>query len=215
MPSGRLRHPVIMAWKEGTYLGPHGPKSPEHYLPAGLGSFKGCDPLTDRVCRACNHELGRLDEVLLRTGDTGLLRHLSGVSGRDGAPPSPFERGAAGIPPIEMPGEVPGRPGKIIPLQVLPGTRDVIPIRHIVLELPTGEQHSHRISDRMRGQPERLKRELVERGFDQAKLIDAFAHKDDVPWMNDLILGLGTAPVIWGSLEVPGTRRSSLSPRLS
>ena len=89
-----------------------------------------------------NDGLGReVDEVLLRTGTTGFLRHLSGVIPPDRPPPSPFERGAKGIPPVAALAPVPGglhRPERVL-TQILPGTQDVEPITQIVFEMPSGE----------------------------------------------------------------------------
>jgi len=47
----------------------------EHWLPSGLGRFKGYEPLLDRLCTPCNETLGRdVDEEFLRTGEIGFQR---------------------------------------------------------------------------------------------------------------------------------------------
>lgn len=177
--------------------------SREHYLPAGLGSFRGYEPLLHRVCEPCNRQLGRLDEVLLRTGITGFLRHLAGVMGQDGPPPSPFERGAGGVPPMEMPGAVPGLAEPLL-MAVRAGTRDAEPMGQIVLESPTGERRAHRITARMREQPDILIRELRERGLAAARPVGAVAPTSDIPWVNELMRALGAAPPDeWEPLDVP------------
>jgi hypothetical protein len=90
------------------YPGPHGVMSEEHYLPAAFGNFQGYEPLRDRVCRPCNTHIGdRVETEFLRTGAIVFFRWLLGVSGRDGLPPSPFYRRAAGMPPILMTGRPP------------------------------------------------------------------------------------------------------------
>src|SRR5438552_3966772 len=57
--------------------------SREHWIPRGLGTFRGYTPLLDRLCEECNQRLGQeLDEELMRTGPTGFQRALQGVEGR-------------------------------------------------------------------------------------------------------------------------------------
>src|SRR5262245_44042312 len=119
------------------YQGPHGEMSDEHYLLAGLGYFRGCEPLKDRVCRACNQRLGRLDEVFLRTGFVGFFRHVAAVGGRGGERPSPFQRGAHGIPPIEMLAAAPGSPYEVL-WELIEGTNDIHALRQIVFERADG-----------------------------------------------------------------------------
>jgi len=88
------------------YPGPHGAMSDEHYL--GVGNFQGYEPLWGRVCRECNTHIGDAVETeFLRTGAIAFFRWMIGVSGRDGLPPSPFYRRAAGIEPILMTGRAP------------------------------------------------------------------------------------------------------------
>lgn len=56
--------------------------SDEHWIPRGLGTFRGYTPLVERVCEACNRRLGRLDEELVRTGIAPLYLTRLGVAGR-------------------------------------------------------------------------------------------------------------------------------------
>ena len=65
--------------------------SREHWIPRGLGTFRGATPLSNRLCGKCNELLGKLDQELLRTGWTGFQRALRGIEGRHGtASVSPF-----------------------------------------------------------------------------------------------------------------------------
>ena len=74
------------------------PRSREHWILRGLGSFNGYTPLLNRLCQTCNERLGQeLDEEFLRTGQIGFQRALHGVRGRAGhAPVNPFHYRAMG-----------------------------------------------------------------------------------------------------------------------
>jgi hypothetical protein len=52
----------------------------EHYIPRALGTFRGCQPLTDKLCDGCNRITGRLDEAFVRTGPNALFRVLVACS---------------------------------------------------------------------------------------------------------------------------------------
>src|SRR5262249_17961790 len=116
------------------YPGPHAEAmSEEHYLPAALGDFEGYEPLLDRVCRRCNTEIGnRVETEFLRTGAIVFVRWLVGISGRDGPPPSPFYRRAAGMPPIQVVGGV-REVGDNLLFWGVQGTGKVIPRRQVGL----------------------------------------------------------------------------------
>lgn len=96
------------------YPGPHGGMSDEHYLPRALGRFAGFEPLRGQVCRCCNAMIGRCEEQFLRVGHVGTLRWHLGMQGRDGPPPSPYERGAAGAPPVRATAQVVGIPYPVL-----------------------------------------------------------------------------------------------------
>jgi hypothetical protein len=177
--------------------------SGEHYLPAGLGSFRGVEPLQDRVCRDCNNQLGRLDEVFLRTGFAGFFRHVADIAGRDKERPSPFQRGAAGVPPIEMRGAAPGTQYEIL-WELIPGTNNAQPLRQVVFEDPDGRTHRVQITDRMKEEPGLLQAEIRTRGLEAAKLSVSWAPVEDIPWMNELLASLIGAPP--GPWEAPDFR---------
>jgi hypothetical protein len=74
----------------------------------------------------------------------------------------------------------------------------------IFIELPNGERRMHRITDRMRGRPDILIRELRERGLEAAKPVGAVAHPPDAAWVNELMQALGGPPTEkWEPLDVP------------
>jgi hypothetical protein len=66
--------------------------SKEDWLPRGFGTIKGITLLKDRLCQTCNNALGReVDQEVLKTGLTGMLRGLLQIEGRHGVPsPNPF-----------------------------------------------------------------------------------------------------------------------------
>ncbi|MFQ5914892.1 MAG: hypothetical protein ACE5JS_17125 [Nitrospinota bacterium] len=176
------------------YPGPHGAMSPEHYLPAALGTFEGYEPLQDRVCRACNHYIGNQTETqFLRAGPIAFFRWVLGIEGRGGLPPSPFYRRAAGAPPLVAMGRVPGFEFDIL-LEVEPGTENVYPLRQIMFDGGLAGIHPIPVLDRMRGNPESLWQHLDERGLRNATPIHAFAAEDEIPWVSDLVRAVGGQP---------------------
>jgi hypothetical protein len=173
------------------YPGPHGPMSPEHYLPAALGTFQGYEPLLDRVCRLCNTRIGDQTETqFLRGGQVAFFRWLLGIEGRDGLPPSPFRRGAAGAPPLVMMGQIPGLQFPLV-LEVEAGTENVYPLRQIVFDGGLAGVHPIAITDRMRDDPTVLRDHLTERGLERARPIHAFTDEDEMGWMGDLMRSFG------------------------
>ena len=177
--------------------------SDEHYLPAALGKFQGYEPLRDRVCAACNKKIGDAVETeFLRTGAIVFFRWLVGVSGRDGPPPSPFYRRAAGLPPILMMGRVPELRHNLF-FEVEQGTEKVYPLRQVVFEHPLWiEPQPAPIHDRMREHPEHLTELLREGGLDRGRPTRVFAAPDEIPWVSDLVRSLGyTVPDDWSVTE--------------
>ncbi len=176
------------------YPGPHGVMSAEHYLPAGLGTFRGCEPLQERLCRRCNREIGsRVEEQFLRAGPTGFFRWMLGIEGRNGLPPSPFYRRAAGTSPIIMLRRAPGLSYDLL-WEVSPGSEKVFPLRQIVFDHPLAGTHPIPVLDRMRDKPDALRDCLRERGLENARPVHAFAGPDEIPWVSELLPAVGGVP---------------------
>lgn len=176
------------------YPGPHREMSPEHYLPAALGTFEGCEPLQDRVCGLCNNRIGNETETqFLRAGPIAFFRWMLGIEGRDGLPPSPFYHGAAGALHLVMIGRVPDFPNDLL-LEVEPGTENVYPLRQMIFDGGLAGIHPIPILDRMRGRPEVLRNLLDERGLQNARPIHVFAAADEIPWVTDLVRAVGGQP---------------------
>ena len=176
------------------YSGPHGEMSPEHYLPAALGTFEGCGPLQDRVCGPCNNHIGNQTETqFLRAGPIAFFRWMLGIEGRDGLPPSPFYHGAAGAPRLVMIGRVPSFAYDLL-FEVEPGTENVYPLRQIIFDGGLAGIHPIPMLDRMRGHPEVLGDHLEERGLRNARPIHVFAAEDEIPWVTDLMRAVGGQP---------------------
>jgi hypothetical protein len=170
--------------------------SEEHYLPAALGRFKGCEPLRSRVCRLCNKRIGDVTEVqFLRAGPIAFFRWLVGTEGRDGPPPSPFYRGAGGAPPLYMTGRPEGLAYDLL-FEADPGSENVFPLRQVIFKDDTSDGHYPiPILDRMKNNPSALIDYLKESSIGTAKPVHIFAAPDEVPWVTDLLIGaVGTAP---------------------
>ena len=56
--------------------------SEEHVLPAALGSFEDYPSLSGKLCSKCNNDLGKLDEILVRSNPVVNLRKTHDVQGR-------------------------------------------------------------------------------------------------------------------------------------
>ncbi|WHZ13580.1 MAG: hypothetical protein OJF52_000412 [Nitrospira sp.] len=187
------------------YPGPHSDKfSSEHYLPEAIGRFSGMELLDDRVCRACNTELGkRIETQFARAGSTVFFRWLIGVQGKNGLPPNPFYRRAAGVDPIVMIGRAPGWQYDLL-WEIEAGSEDAFPLRQIVFEHSLTGHHPVPLLDRMRGNPEVLNQHLRELGIESAKPIHVIALPDEIPWVEDLVRSLGfELPGNWKMTEFP------------
>jgi hypothetical protein len=188
-----------VATRDCIYAGPHTVMSPEHYLPEGLGRFQGLkeeglegfEQLENRVCRACNNEIGRkTEEQFLRAGPIAFFRWVLGVRGKDGPPPSPFYRGASGAPPILAYGRAPEFPFDLL-WEVRAGTTDCFPLRQVVVEHPLAGIHPIPILDSMKIDTARILDEVREMGLVNARPIHTFASPEEMPWVSKVVAALG------------------------
>jgi hypothetical protein len=55
----------------------------EHYLPQCLGRFQNFEPLLDRLCDTCNHEIGgALEREFCRRSPEAVLRSVHWIKGQ-------------------------------------------------------------------------------------------------------------------------------------
>jgi hypothetical protein len=190
------------------YPGVHGAMSPEHYLPAALGTFEGCEPLQDRVCRVCNGHIGNQTETqFLRAGPIAFFRWMVGIEGRDGLPPSPFHQGAGGAPRLVMLGKAPDAPYDIL-CEIEWGAERAFPMRQIVVDGGIAGIHPIAITDRMRTDPVPLTQELEARGLTGSMPLRVIAGPEDVPWITGLLRAIGaTPPAEWTTLDCEPQRQ--------
>ena len=164
--------------------------SEEHFLPAGLGEYRNCPVLSNRLCEACNNSLGNtLETPFLRVGPIGLMRWIVGIRGRKGNSPSPFARPAAKTKPVVAIGHIEGFDFDIA-LEVHPGTQDAGPMRQIVMKHPILGYRPFPIFDGMT--KESFLAQLDEEGFRSAEPVHAFASEAERSWISDLASGLGS-----------------------
>ncbi len=190
------------------YPGPHSETfSPEHYLPIALGRFEGMEPLQNRICTGCNNELGRRVETqFLRAGPTGFFRWMIGIRGRDGLPPSPFHRAAAGADPMYIVGRAPDWPFELL-WEAEPGTENVCPLRQIIFHHPLIGYRAIGVLERFRERPDDFRDHLREQGLENATPIHVFATEDEAAWMGTLLEGLGRQPPQeWTRIDVQQQR---------
>lgn len=83
--------------------------SEEHILPAALGSFEDYPSLSEKLCSKCNNDLGKLDEILVRSNPVVNLRATHGVHGRSTHRKThPFYERSHGHPPPSVYGQAEG-----------------------------------------------------------------------------------------------------------
>lgn len=81
----------------------------EHYLPRGLGEFKGDSRLQMVICKDCNARFGKLEDVLLHDSPEAFFRQMLGTFGRSrGRRKDIFYEPTAGIPPLSIIAKQPG-----------------------------------------------------------------------------------------------------------
>jgi hypothetical protein len=76
----------------------------EHYLPRGLGEFKGDLRLQMVICNDCNAHFGKLEDVLLHDSPEAFFRQMLGKFGRSGRGRKKdiFYEPTAGITPLSI-----------------------------------------------------------------------------------------------------------------
>jgi hypothetical protein len=148
----------------------------EHWLSRGFGEFRGAKQLQDRLCGECNGALGQeLDEEILRTGPTSVLRSVLGIEGRHGPPPNPFHyRVMQGEPPNVM--TMPCGHGDYTILGEMyaheNGDVRARPLRQLVFRKPDGQVVPVHFPPGYNGAL--LKRLLNERGLDTLQPFEMF-----------------------------------------
>jgi hypothetical protein len=77
----------------------------EHYLPAGLGNFKGDIRLKNYICYDCQKRFSQFEEVFLRNGTEAFFRSILGFRGRKGHDgKNIFIEPTLGLPPLTVKG---------------------------------------------------------------------------------------------------------------
>ena len=120
--------------------------SEEHVLPAALGSFEDHPSLSGKLCSKCNNDLGKLDEILVRSNPVVNLRATHGVQGRSTHRKThPFYERSHGHPPPSVYGQTDGdtpfrleifENNRAQPLRVLKVGTEEIPIPEQVSKSP-------------------------------------------------------------------------------
>jgi hypothetical protein len=81
----------------------------EHYLPAGLGNFRGDLRLKNFICYDCQRRFSQYEEVFLRNGTEAFFRNMLGIGGRKShGAKNIFIEPTLGLPPLTVKGVHPG-----------------------------------------------------------------------------------------------------------
>ena len=161
---------------------PNEANSREHWIPRGLGTFRGYTPLVNQVCGDCNNSLGQLDQELMRAGPTGLQRALHGVQGRHGpSKVSPFHyKAMQADQPTKMMMPALGREHQILGEAYTDeeGQPSARPIRQAVLKMPDGRMECVPFP---RGwTADQLRTAVSNRGLEAGTLEEIYLEADEV-----------------------------------
>ena len=160
------------------YCGTPGQMSREHFLPVCLGNFRNCEPLTDKLCKACNERISVLEEQFCRCGPEAFYRIYLGIEGRKyHKRPSPFYRGSAGGKRIEIKSKHPTLDLDIY-CELEPGTDKTVPARQIIVQDRHGKFHPILIDEYIK-EPDDLKNELEKRGLADARFVECWSKDTD------------------------------------
>lgn len=137
-------------------LGPEHPASKDHCLPAVLAEFPS-QPKFDRICRRCNSEIGKIEEIVARVTPVGKCLHELGVAGRRGiprqsmrsahghkAPEASVFRGGLRV-PLDLPSS--SQSFNEVRDTIVVKFKDDLPPKQLVLRGPLNQQARRRIAD--------------------------------------------------------------------
>lgn len=157
-------------------------KSREHWIPRGLGAFRGYTPLLSTICGNCNESLGELDRELMRTGPTGFHRALYGVQGRHGPPKvSPFHyKAMRAEQPTKLIMPALGREHQLLAQAYTAedGRHSARPIRQLVLKMPDGRMEC--VPFPRPWTADELRTAVSERGLEAGSLEEIYLDDDEV-----------------------------------
>ena len=162
--------------------------SEEHWLPRAFGVVEGMTLLKDRICRACNAELGRLDQELARTGPTGFRRDVLGITGRasntKGAGPF-YYRASEPVPPTTLRMPDPSGEYQVLAEPIPDGEqpKNARAIRQLVFRTASGEIECIPFPRAWDGRI--LKTAIEKRGLQDAALIEVYLDEDEDPQTTD------------------------------
>lgn len=107
-----------------------------HALPRSLGNFKNHPTLLDRVCSACDTEIGKCEEQLVKCTSIAILRLALEITGRSrDLSTSSFRRKYTGHGPLRFIAQYPGTNYEIL-TEPIPRTKNWQPIPQIVIVAP-------------------------------------------------------------------------------
>lgn len=113
----------------------------EHYLPEGLGKFRGYETLDDRVCIVCQGKCSQLEEQFLRNGPEAFFRKLVAKVGKKHHEKiAVFYRRNMGVDPVRVVGKYPGEEYPIL-WEPNEGERTATAMRQIIVRDSDGDFH--------------------------------------------------------------------------
>lgn len=159
----------------------------EHYLPKGLGRFRGFEPLWDRVCLTCNATIGQHEEQFLTLGPVGFIRYRLALPKR---PPSknPFYNGSHGAPPIRVVGRVPGVDHDVL-IEPIWGSPKAELARQLILCDEKGTLQPVAVPEWVKQSDDLLKL-MREKGLQGSTVVYFHSSDEEAEWLKGLIRGI-------------------------
>ena len=116
------------------------------------------------VCKKCNHEIGKAEEQVGRSGPEAFFRQYLGIEGRHKKKKNPFRKGSFGAQPIEFIAALPEREVDVL-WEFNPNQRTIHELTQIVLVSKQGESKPLRIHDDWLQNPKRFHEHIKELNF--------------------------------------------------
>lgn len=173
------------------------PLSDEHYLPRGLGNFRGFTPLANKICKECNGRFGGLEDVFLHSSPEAIFREFVGQVGRKRHRDKRiFDEPTFGLPPPTIIGKQPGEEYEVL-WEIITGQLQLKQMRQVVLRDTEGNYHQVLIPADKINTTEALETLLTEKNLGKAELVSFFSDSEEDARLIETLCGDRTGDREW------------------
>jgi hypothetical protein len=153
-----------------------------HIVPESLGKFKNLPKQKKLICSKCDHEIGKAEEQLAKSGVEAIFRANLDIKGKKKhKPSSPFRRRHAGQGPIELKTKFPDTDYEVL-VEPLGDGKNVQPLPQLVLSDSKGNYDLIRLSN-----PKEVTGEYLKNAVDKLSLEKGQLRVETVGMTNDEI----------------------------